>query len=126
MTSAYDVGAEPTIELRHRLRIAREFAGLDQEQLAELMEVTRSTISNAETGTVEPRRATVNAWALACGVRVSWIRGEHSGGNPDPSSGLGIISPTQSTPTQQSVVLIFPDRKSEQGSGDDQPQAIGA
>lgn len=116
MTSAYDVGAEPPIELRHRLRIAREFAGFDQEQLADLMEVNRSTISNCETGTVVPRRATVNAWALACGVRVSWIRSEHSGGDGNPSDGLGIISPTQQGPTQQSVVLKFPAGKCPQNA----------
>lgn len=92
MTSAYDQGHVPTIEVRHRLRIAREFAGLDQDQLADRAELTRSTVSNAENGKGEPRRSTINAWAMACGVPVSWIRtGEHPKDHPDPSSGLGII-----------------------------------
>lgn len=73
MTSAYETGAVPQIEVRHRMRIAREFAGLEQEELAERMGVTRSTISNAENGKGAPRRTTINAWALACGVPASWI-----------------------------------------------------
>lgn len=92
MTSAYEHGVCPQITMRHRLRIAREFAGLEQTELAELMGTTRSTVSNAETGKVEPQRTTVNAWALACGVPASWIRtGQSPGDHPDGSSGLGII-----------------------------------
>ena len=83
MTSAYDQGSRPRIELRHRLRIAREYAGLEQEQLAERMEVGRSTISNAELGKGTPRPTTVNAWALACGVQASWIKGDTPDGDPD-------------------------------------------
>ena len=93
MTSAYNQGDIPEILVRHRLRIAREYAGLDQVDLAERMEVTRSTISNAETGAGTPRRATVNAWALACGVPAKWIwTGQPPADNDDPNSGLRIIS----------------------------------
>lgn len=68
----------PPITVGDRLRIARRYAGLDQEQLAELIGVARSTISNAESGRVKPRRITLRAWALACGVPLSWI--EHGMG----------------------------------------------
>lgn len=73
MTSAYEGGAVPEIQVRHRLRIAREYAGLEQEQLADMIGVSRTTISNAEKGRGAPRKITLNAWALACGVPVSWI-----------------------------------------------------
>lgn len=63
----------PPIEVRHRLRIAREFAGLEQDQLAERIGVSRNTVGNAEKGRGKPRKITLNAWALACGVPVSWI-----------------------------------------------------
>lgn len=106
MTSAYNQGQVPTIEVRHRLRIAREYAGLDQDQLAERAELTRSTVSNAENGKGEPRRSTINAWAMACGVPVSWIRtGEHPGDHPGPSHGLGIIRTGARAITQQTSVL---------------------
>src|SRR5512139_3346054 len=35
MTTAYESGTPPEILLRHRLRIAREHAGLEQDELAE-------------------------------------------------------------------------------------------
>jgi transcriptional regulator with XRE-family HTH domain len=73
MTTAYDGGVVPRIELRHRLRIAREFAQLEQEQLADLIGVSRTTISNTENGRSQPRRIVLNAWALSCGVPIQWI-----------------------------------------------------
>ena len=92
MTSAYEQGIVPTIEIRHRLRIAREFAGYERDQLADAIEVSRNTIGNAESGRARPRKIMINAWALACGVPVSWIMtGEPSSDHPGPSSGLGII-----------------------------------
>jgi transcriptional regulator with XRE-family HTH domain len=66
-------GARPPVEVKHRLRIAREYAELDQETLAEQMGVTRSTVSNAEQGKGDPRRTTINAWAQATGVSVDWL-----------------------------------------------------
>lgn len=85
MTTAYESGIVPEIEVRHRLRIAREFANLDQKELADLIGVSRTTVGNAETGFVKPRKITINAWALACGVPASWIlTGEDTspGGGP--------------------------------------------
>src|ERR1700751_1415561 len=73
MTSAYESGSVPPIEVRHRLRIAREHAGLDQEQLAELIGVSRKTINSTENGRVKPRRITLRAWAFHCDVPLSWI-----------------------------------------------------
>ncbi len=89
MTSAYESGKVLPILMRHRLRISREEAGLDQEQLAAEIGVARRTIINAETGTVQqPRRILLKAWALACGVRLSWLlTGEGGIVTPPPSNG---------------------------------------
>ena len=48
MTSAYEQGTIPRIEIHHRLRIAREYAGYDQEQLAKVIGISRNTVGNAE------------------------------------------------------------------------------
>ena len=95
MTTAYDLGEVPEILVRHRLRIARESAGLEQSELAEMIGISRGTVSNTEIGRSAPRRIVVNAWALACGVPVGWIlTGEETPPRPDePSTGLRIISP---------------------------------
>ena len=106
MTSAYNQGVCPEVQIRHRLRIAREHAGYDQGQLADLVGVSRNTISNAETGAVEPRRIIVNAWALACGVPVDWIiTGKPPNDDPDPTSGLRIIRNEPDRVIQQSKGL---------------------
>lgn len=83
MTSAYDQGSCPTVEVYHRMRIARQHAGLEQGDLAERIGVSRNTISNAENNRVQPRRLLINAWALACGVPVSWILTGQTPAPPD-------------------------------------------
>ena len=88
MTSAYETGTVPQIEVRHRLRIAREHAGLEQDQLAELIGISRTTVSNSEKGRSAPRRIVVNAWAMACGVPASWIWTGDASETPEPPPGI--------------------------------------
>lgn len=109
MTSAYESGAEPEIEVKHRLRIAREFADLEQDELASLMGVARNTVINAEKGHRRPRKIVINAWALACGVRASWIEnGKGSPVNPGPDGGL----PGDPTPPLDQPVGVNIDHRS--------------
>lgn len=106
MTTAFNQGAIPPIEMRHRLRIAREYAGYSQGQLAAAIGVSPNTIGNAETAKVEVRKIVLNAWAMACGVPVDWIRtGEPPANRPDPSSGLGIIRHDRQPLSQQTNVV---------------------
>jgi len=105
MTTAFEQGHCPTVELRHRLRIAREYAGYDSGELADIIGVSRNTISNAESGRVKARTIVINAWAMACGVPKSWlITGEQPGNHPGPTSGLGIISGKIQVKAQQRFV----------------------
>lgn len=89
MTTVYESGREPQILVHHRLRIAREFAGLEQEQLAARIGVSRNTVGNTEKGRVKPRKITLNAWALACGVPVSWIENGTDAKKNPPDDGGG-------------------------------------
>lgn len=93
MTTAYDQGHVPSFELRHRLQLARESAGYTRRELADAMDISRNSVLNAESGRTIPRKIVLNAWALACGVPVTWIvTGEHPDGGDNPTSGLRIIS----------------------------------
>lgn len=69
-----------------RLRIARERrTGLEQEPFAQLINVSRGTVSNYERGRLPggPREQLVlNAWAAACDVSVDWLR---TGDEPAPT-----------------------------------------
>jgi DNA-binding XRE family transcriptional regulator len=92
MTTAFDQGHCPSVELRHRMRIAREYAGYDSGELADIIGVSRNTIGNAESGRVKVRTIVINAWAMACGVPKSWlITGKAPEDSPDGGCGLGII-----------------------------------
>lgn len=71
-----------------RLRKAREFAGLSQDQLAEAIGVDRGTISNYETGaTTRLKRIIIGQWALKCGVPLDYIKSGYAprDSNPKPS-----------------------------------------
>lgn len=80
----------PSIGMPQRLYLARDMVGLTQQQLAELMGVSRRTVVYAETGEKAPRRPTVAAWSLATGVPMVWLEtGETpAGDNPD---GGGVV-----------------------------------
>lgn len=87
MTSAYERGQIPPIQVHHRLRIAREWANLEQGELAERIGISRNSVSAAERGVTRPRKITINAWALATGVPASWLRtGEVPPDNGCPQS----------------------------------------
>ena len=86
-------GSIPAFTIGDRLRKAREFAGLDQGQLADAMGVSRKTISNNEGGGVKPRTIVVRAWALATGVDVTWLETGEAPMDPgDPDGGVPVTS----------------------------------
>lgn len=102
MTTANAHGNIPQIVLRHRLRIAREEAGLSVQGLAERMGVARNTVGNAEAGKGTPRKVVLNAWALATGVDIDWLQtGETPAGN-DPDGGLNAGGSNSSVPNANS------------------------
>lgn len=116
--SAYEAGTPPPILLRQRLRIAREHAGLEQDELADMIGVSRNTISNAESGKVHPRRITLNAIALATGVPVSWFLEGDEDGQSGPGGGAGQPDPPGPTP----ITAVAPPGEV---SGQPTPQPVG-
>lgn len=72
MTTAYRA-VVPTWTLADRLTKAREHAGLKQEELAELIEVSARTIGKYERGQSTPKRSTLMAWAIATNVPPRWL-----------------------------------------------------
>jgi transcriptional regulator with XRE-family HTH domain len=66
-------GVIPEVTVGHRIRIAREYAGLEQGQLAELADMSRTTVVNYEAGHRQPRRLYLRSIAQATGVDVGWL-----------------------------------------------------
>lgn len=110
MTTAFETGRIPEIGLRHRLRIAREEAGLGIVELAERMGVARNTVGNAEAGKVRPRKVVLNAWALATGFDIHWLEtGETpTGTNPGGGQECPQSGSNRRPADYKSVVLSFP------------------
>lgn len=76
----------PKFDLNDRLRKARETADLDQAQLAELIGVSRNSVSAAERGVSKPRKAVLIAWAFTTRVPFEWLMtGSTNNETPDPN-----------------------------------------
>jgi transcriptional regulator with XRE-family HTH domain len=74
MTTQTEQTTIPALTVGWRIRMAREFAGIDQTELAERTEIARSTISNYEKGaTTHVKPLYLRQIALATGVDLEWL-----------------------------------------------------
>ena len=64
-----------------RLRKAREHAGLGSQQMADLLFVSRNTITRYEGDSVRITVVKLRRWAEVTGVPVGWLAGD-----PDPAT----------------------------------------
>lgn len=89
-TSINTAGAIPEFELKHRVRLAREYASLQQSDLAELTGLSRTAIANLERGSSDPRRATISLIAFATGVDRHWLETGETPGGDMPTGGESV------------------------------------
>lgn len=71
----YDSGRDLVVETCDLLRLARIKAGLEQDEMAEILGVSSSTISNWETGRTTPKPPFINAWAQITGYNTTSLMG---------------------------------------------------
>lgn len=84
-----------------RLRVARELAGLSQDELAQLTGISRQTISNYELGlSKRPKPPYIAAWALATNFDRGWL--EHG---VEPHNDYPDGNKLAGAPTDQKVPL---------------------
>lgn len=99
----YDSGKDLSIETCDRLRLARVKAGIEQEEMAEVLGVSSSTISNWETGRTTPKAAFIAAWARVTGFNMTSLLSDEDAANllakaskrekrPDPQSAGQAVS----------------------------------
>lgn len=86
MTVMSGTGFVPEFTRGDRYRKARELTGQGQKEFAEMIGVSRQTVTNAEKEHSKVRRITTNAWALATGVDREWLET----GMVGPNSGDGL------------------------------------
>lgn len=77
--------AVPVWTAGDRLRKAREQAGFQQQELADLIDVSRRSVSSYESDVSQPRRPVLLSWAMATGVPMAWLKDgvEVPDGTPD-------------------------------------------
>lgn len=63
----------PKFQVRHRVRLAREIAEMQQAELATITGLSRASIANIEVGRTKPRKASLNLIAFATGVDPDWL-----------------------------------------------------
>lgn len=87
--STQPTGVIPTWTQGERLRKARETAGYEQGEFAELIGVSRGTVSNYERDNGTAKKIVLRAWSMATGVPLAWLEtGEAPRPDGDPDGGL--------------------------------------
>lgn len=94
-----------------RLRKARRVIGINVEQLAETVGVSKAAVSQWETGATTPR--SVNAVArrieLAYGIPAAWLLGQETPTQPEPDGGISWAHRgSNSEPAGSVSVLVTP------------------
>lgn len=96
----------PPSTLRLRLREAREWRELEQKDLAEALDVGRTTISNYERGISKPSKLQVNAWAVTCDVDVEWLKTGHAPQNDGPNSSVTTLYRSANVTSPHTPTLV--------------------
>ena len=68
--------AVPLWDLADRMRKALRTAGLGVAEMADYLDVSRTSVSNWINGRVMPSTQTLRLWSMRTGVPFEWLRGE--------------------------------------------------
>lgn len=116
MTTAQQTGSVPVWTLGDRCRKAREHAGLDQNEMADLIGVSRTTVGNVENGRRAVRQIVLNQWSLATGVPISWLQYGDEAPRPDDPAGVRIVCASRDSNPEPagsvSLLIRRPERQS--------------
>lgn len=66
---------DPAWTLGERLRKSLRVAGIEGQEMADVLGVSRFTVSNYLADRTVPTRGTLMAWALKTGVNFEWLAG---------------------------------------------------
>lgn len=105
----------PIPSLGNRLRLARETAHMEQGELADLLEISRGSVSAYERDVTVPKGLVIRAWAFETGVDEWWLRTGKPGPD-DPGPGFLRVAGEGFEPSTSGL----------HGSGDDTPFKVAA
>ena len=112
-------GAVPELTIGWRIQMALTYAGLTTEDIAERLDVSRSTISRwSNDHGAPPKRIYLDAIAHATGVNPVWLKTGVPGENPDPGGVTNTTSDVLERPTYreggQIVSVTFGQRERDE------------
>ncbi len=93
--------------LAERLRFARQRAGLSQDQVAQQLSVTRSSISQWENGKTSPVSSRLLDLALMYNVNISWLANDQGPMQDTDGRELPIEEPGKLPPIEQGALYVF-------------------
>lgn len=64
----------PQFDLADRMRKGLREAGLDVQEMAAYLGVSRSSVSSWINGRIQPSLQTQRLWAMRCGVPFEWLK----------------------------------------------------
>ena len=73
----------PEWDMADRMRKSLRDAGLSVQEMAEYLDVSRTSVSNWINGRIDPSRQTLRLWALRTGVSYEWLCGHQVPCIPD-------------------------------------------
>lgn len=82
MSNLTEDGTVPVWDLADRMRKALRDSGVSVQEMADYLDVSRTTISNWINGRRPPPVAALRLWAMQTGVDYEWLSGDE-----DPKSG---------------------------------------
>ena len=100
MSTQTSSGGVPEWTLGDRLRKAREYAGLHQQQLADEIGISRRSVSAYESSDTPPRRPVMLSWSLVTGVSLTWLQTGEAGPDDGPGGGGGVRHERFELPTR--------------------------
>ena len=76
MTEQPASAGAPQWDVADRLRKALRHAGIGVTEMADYLDVSRTSVSNWINGRIEPSVQTLRLWALRTGVPYEWLAGD--------------------------------------------------
>jgi transcriptional regulator with XRE-family HTH domain len=68
-------GTTPEFDLADRMRKAMRDAGISGQDMADYLDVSRTSVTNWTSGRITPDTRTLRLWAMRTGVSYSWLTG---------------------------------------------------
>jgi transcriptional regulator with XRE-family HTH domain len=69
----------PQWDTADRMRKSLRAAGIEVQEMADYLGVSRSSASNWINGRIQPSKQTMRLWAMRTGVPLAWLMGTASG-----------------------------------------------